>query len=107
MSFHGGNGIPLESSHISTAKTDLIKILNENLIVNLFVYIGGCMQDCVPTDTRWAKLTCLECGGMDCTFLGYDTLQWRIFMNTAVKLWVPKRQYFLEHHFYIIKNYFS
>ena len=79
MSFHGGIGIPLESSHISTAKAALIKILNENLITNLFVYIGGCTQDCLPADTRWAKLTCVECGGMDCIYLGYDTLQWRIF----------------------------
>lgn len=76
VSFHGGIGIPLESSHISAAKAALIKILNENLIANLFVYIGGCMQDCVPADTRWAKLTCVECRGVDCIYMGYDTLQW-------------------------------
>jgi len=94
VSVHGGIGIPLESSHISTAKAALIKILNENIIANLFVYIGGCMPDCVPPDKRLAKLTCVECGGMDCIYLGYDTLQCRIFVNTAVKLWVPKRQIF-------------
>ena len=94
MSFHGVIGIPLESSHISTAKAALIKILNENLIANLFVHVGRCMQDCVPAHTRWAKLTCLECEGMDCIYLGYDTFQLRIFVNTAVKLWVPKRQIF-------------
>jgi hypothetical protein len=37
----------IESSHISTAKAALIKILNENLIVNLFVYIGGYVKNCV------------------------------------------------------------
>jgi len=84
----------LEISHISTAKATLIKILNENLIANLYVYVGGCMQDCVPAGKRWAKLTYVECGGMDCIYLGYDTLQWRIFVNAAVKLWVPKRQIF-------------
>jgi len=52
------------------------------------------MQDCVPAGKRWAKLTYVECGGMDCIYLGYDTLQWRIFVNAAVKLWVPKRQIF-------------
>lgn len=94
MSFHGVIAIPLESSHISTAKAALIKTLNENLISNLFVHVGRCMKDYVPADTRWAKLTCLESEGMDCIYLGYDMLHWRIFVNTAVKFWVPNRQIF-------------
>ena len=56
-SLHRGIEIPVESSHISNAKATLIKILNENLIVNLLVYICGCIQDCVPPDTRRTQVT--------------------------------------------------
>jgi hypothetical protein len=92
VSFHTGIGIPVESSHISAAKAALIKILNENLTVNLFVYICGCIHDCIPTDTIMAELTYVGCGGVDCIYLGQDMFQWLIFVITVMNLRVPNMQ---------------
>jgi hypothetical protein len=109
-SFHRGIGIPVESSHIPTAKTALIKILNENLIVNLFIYTCGCIQDCVPADTRSAELTHVEYGGVHYIYLGQDTFQWRIFGITVTNIWAPKNENtFLNIKviFKLSKNYFA